>query len=209
MPKLQNGVLAVLLMISAFVSNMNASKVKIDPPQNGFDLTALLNPEPAPLLFNVAPVGPGNWLYAPGFGWINGGITNFVNLWNTESPHVTAIQNLFKPEPNDNVNPPSISTAGNDCDSPVGTLIAGSGGTFNLGSTCETKSDYQTSFWPKPDDKPKPIQPYEPEKPHHHTDDCKDGEPEPENPPPGIPEPSTYAMMAAGLVSFYMVRRRS
>lgn len=28
-------------------------------------------------------------------------------------------------------------------------------------------------------------------------------------PPPSIPEPSTYAMMAAGLVSFYMVRRRA
>ncbi len=30
-----------------------------------------------------------------------------------------------------------------------------------------------------------------------------------EVPPPSIPEPSTYAMMAAGLVGFYMVRRRS
>ena len=27
-------------------------------------------------------------------------------------------------------------------------------------------------------------------------------------PPAGTPEPGTYAMMAAGLVSFYMVRRR-
>jgi hypothetical protein len=32
---------------------------------------------------------------------------------------------------------------------------------------------------------------------------------QPDEPPPGVPEPSTYAMMAAGLVGFYMVRRRS
>lgn len=30
----------------------------------------------------------------------------------------------------------------------------------------------------------------------------------PDVPPPSIPEPSTYAMMGAGLLSFYMVRRR-